>query len=85
MVLSVSLSPYFVSTNVERKKEPFWMDTVQSSGTEAHASRIIRLNGVCYKRQDGPFSAWKLLSVQEKRVRMREYMRQYRVYKRQHC
>ncbi len=41
-------------------------------------AQFVRLNGTLYKRQDGPFCSWKVLSVQEKRARMREYMRQYR-------
>lgn len=45
---------------------------------------LIKVNGVYYKRVDRPCSYWKLLPMDERRARMREYMRQYRQRKRKH-
>ena len=45
----------------------------------APQAQFVRLNGTLYKRQNGPFCSWKVLSPEEKRVRMKEYMRRYRM------
>lgn len=45
---------------------------------EVKTESIIRFNGALYKRQDGPFTSWKVLSMPEKRERMKKYMREYR-------
>jgi hypothetical protein len=48
-------------------------------GTDlAPHARVVRVNGTLYKRQDGPFCSWRFLSPEEKRARMKEYMRLYR-------
>lgn len=46
---------------------------------------VLRIDGQLYRRLDGPFSAWRFLSAEERRVRMREYMRYYRWRKRHQC
>jgi hypothetical protein len=46
------------------------------------ADCLVKLNGAYYKRVDRPFSYWKLLPSTERKLRMREYMRQYRRRKR---
>lgn len=39
---------------------------------------LIEVDGVYYRRVDKRFSQWGLLPLDERRARMREYMRMYR-------
>ena len=39
---------------------------------------IICIDGTYYKRLDRPFEQWHLLPHEERKKRMREYMRAYR-------
>jgi hypothetical protein len=50
--------------------------------SEFQRDALVMLNGFYYKRMDRPCALWKLMPAEERKVRMREYMKQYRRRKR---
>ena len=73
--LFVLQSP-FVSINIYSTAQA--RKTIMKDGQQQLGPLLIEVNGVYYRRVDRRFSQWGLLPLDERRARMREYMRMYR-------